>query len=142
MSRHPFPRWVTPDANLREVAPRLYVGNPRGIEHPPPGGRWALVIDFCGELERDPSRYRRALRALSFPFKDGDPIPDGVLDRLQGPVLLHCAAGLSRSVSVAYAMIRATHNTGHREALALVKADPRFPLPETLGSAYDWVEAR
>jgi len=144
-----YPRWINPDheINLREVGPGLYVGGRKA-----PGAMdWALVVDMIGQ-SRSPIyryRYRDADEVLSVPMTDGDQIPSEALDAiyravilntLDGPILLHCQAGLSRSASVAYAVLRRLFGLSHREALRRVKAHADFPMSLTLESARQWVE--
>jgi hypothetical protein len=139
-----FPRWIQTDAsmNLREVAPGLYVGavDSAAVQ----GARWAAVINFCGCGPRVPAPVYRV-----FAFGDGGDFPPGSLDATleilraaQGPVLIHCAAGLSRSVSAAYAMLVAHYGLDRARAMALVKAHPRFPVESTLRSAELWLRRR
>lgn len=105
---------------------------------------WALVVDFYGSSIGRDFPYR----VYAFPFPDGHPFNPLVLDAVlpmvvqalaRGPVLLHCKAGLSRSASAAYAVLRAHDGLSHEEALARVKAHPAFPMAITLNSARAWV---
>jgi len=112
---------------------------------------WGLVVDACGS-SLDPSwehKYLLAREVVAMPFSDGDPIPAGALDvvaplvertlAINEPVLVHCAAGLSRSASIGYALLRRMHGLGHEDALARVYAgDPNYPLLPTLNSARAW----
>jgi hypothetical protein len=148
-----WPRWIERDEtiNLREVAPNLYVGAEYATLHPPEGQKWELVVDWYGSSKQYPSRVKRtAKKLLSLPFLDGDAFPEGALDTLarrvqaarrQGPVLVHCQAGLSRSASSAYALLRKLSRVPHEEALRRVKVMAGFPRKETLGSARRWVES-
>jgi hypothetical protein len=147
-----YPRWIEREEshNLRAVAPRLYVG----AEFSPglrPEGRWAGVVDLFGtsELASHGFLYQGTRKLLTWSFDDGDRFPHGCLDaigrfvrqqRARGPVLLHCHAGLSRSASAAYAMMRLDEGLTHDEALRRVKIHPDWPRTQTLASARRWIE--
>lgn len=153
-----FPRWIATDDdhNLREVASGLYVG----AELSPglrPAGKWSAVVDLYGLSER-PERhflYDGTHSLLTWPFLDGDTFPEGLLDtvgrlvhqrRPHGPILLHCQAGLSRSASCAYAMMRGLGRMSHAEALRRVQEgtgyEDEFPRTQTLASARKWAKKR
>lgn len=148
MARSKFPRWVSHDPNtfLREVAPNLFVG----AQLAPTTQAWAGIVDLCGSSSSPlmSMHYASCPVFLRWVFDDGDEIPEGLLDavvplvaevRRTGPVLIHCRAGLSRSASVAYAVIRILHELNHRRALDRVFAAPGWPVPNTLVSARAWV---
>lgn len=159
--RPSWPRWLRSSrfdpSNLREVAPGLYVGS----EFAPQAAAFSLVVDLYGSSLYHPERYRAVGKVFRHQFDDGDEIPAGLLDTLlplvtaalvatqragarhdQNGVLIHCQAGLSRSPSVAYALLRVVYQIPHHEALRRVSADPdgRFPLPATLQSAVRWAD--
>lgn len=152
VSSVPWPRWIDPTSgvNLREVATNLYIGGSDAVGRPPSGAGWSLVVDvdgsaFCRDRRM---RYIDVPVVLSFGFDDGDPVPRGLLDivlplvylRLdEGPVLVHCAAGMSRSASVVYALLRRLHDLDHSEAMRRVFVTNPWPLPNTLYSARMWV---
>lgn len=155
----PWPRWIETDDNtdsdedsvlLREVAPNLFVGAEMAPLYPPGQKKWELVVDWYGSSGRWPSRTKGTAKAvLSIPFLDGDVFPPGALDRVlrrvrtakkRGPVLIHCFAGLSRSASATYALLRRLSRLPHREALRRVKVTPEYPMPATLASARAWAE--
>jgi hypothetical protein len=148
-----YPRWLTKPLdgmNLREVAPGLYVGE----QSAPLRGDWHTIIDFYGGAPWlvQPA-YAQAKNYVRIPFDDGDSFPQGALsaawDAWQlaaldgGETLIHCQAGLSRSASAAYALIRRRYGLRHAEALSYVETPPtahKFPLKPTLKSAEDWVK--
>jgi len=145
-----YPIWLTGHealGNLREVGPGLFVGD----QYSPKLGRWAGVLDLCGGLSATGRhRYASAQEVISLPFMDGDAIPELTLDiawelyrKARGqPVLIQCAAGLSRSTSVAYALLRRHHGFSHERALRRVQVPGRegeYPMPRTLASARAWV---
>lgn len=172
-----YPRWLlggptdtaaTSDCLLREVAPGLLVGSSlcptdtRTLRERIAGTAGAqdralttpfAVVQFsrsCPVLHRP--------EHLRVPFEDFGPIPPQVLAAAVDfahawfptrPVLVQCHAGLSRSASVAYALLRVVHGLTHDEALARVAhtvehADrpARWPHPATLASAQAWCDAR
>ena len=148
-----FPRWISrdPEYNLREVAPRLFVG----AEQAPllaPRIKWTAIVDFYGEgAKPDRCTWYQHSAVLRWPFLDGDNFPVGCLDAVRsfvagqirdGPVLIHCQAGLSRSASAAYGLLR-TAGLSHEEALRRVYAsEPEFPRHATITSAREWARAR
>lgn len=141
--------------NLREVGPGLFVGaseSPKLDLSPP----FHAIIDFYGQNRMYaingpswPIGYKRAAVVSHRSFSDGDAFPRGVLDealaiytKADGPMLLHCQAGLSRSPSAAYALLRIVHGLDHAEALHAVRSPmwkTMFPVKSTLESARDWV---
>jgi hypothetical protein len=150
-----WPRYIDRSefVNLRAVGPRLYVG----AEGSPPKASWALVVDLYGaplEEGRLDTRYRTTERLLHVPFLDGDAFPRGWLGavvsavstaRKHGMVLIHCQAGLSRSASAAYAVLRVLDGLPHADAYERIKTDEgtnTWPRVETLGSARRFVERR
>jgi hypothetical protein len=150
-----YPRWLTAPLdgmNLREVAPNLYVGE----ETAPLRGDWHTIIDFYG---RAPwlvqLSYPQARNYVRIPFEDGAEFPKGALDAAWdayqmaaiegGDTLIHCQAGLSRSASAAYALLRKRFGLRHAEALDRVVTpitDHQYPLTTTLRSAADWARSR
>lgn len=139
-----LPRWICGDPRgrgvvvtcaLRDVGEGVFVGS-AGARFDPTTG---LAV---GE------------RALRRPFYDGDLAPPEMLDEVarwcagEPRVLVQCQAGLSRSASVAYALLRA-RGVGHAEALRRVEVrvphhdrDEAFPRRETLESCVAWARAR
>ena len=158
-----YPRWIMGDpatrplrvpAMLREVAPDLYVGSERAVDIMPDGWatRGALVqlSASCNPVGMLPS-YR-------WTFSDGDAVPGALLDdvalfvgrwRAKGPVLVQCQAGLSRSASVAYGLLRVLDGLDHAEALRRIETREEhydkplvWPRGATLESVVAWVDAR
>jgi len=153
-----WPRWIArqDDVNLRAVAPSLYVGAELSPGYRPDGKRWYAVVDLYGEsssLSRAPL-YQGVPILVRAPFSDGRSFPPGYLDAIlataahcrsaKKSMLIHCQAGLSRSASAAYAMLRVLDGLTHDEALRRVKlsSESRYPMATTLRSARRWVKAR
>lgn len=149
-----FPRWVNPEFNLREAYPGLFVGD---LNSPLQSREWGLVVDLCGALRTEPMgrrRYPANAELISVRLEDGQPIPDAVFDKVYDrvrlallageKVLIHCAAGMSRSVSMAYAVLRVGRKMPHEEALSFVTTEEGirmgWPMRETLNSARRWAE--
>lgn len=138
--------------NLREVAPGLHVGSYLGVML---RSDWSLVIDYDGVSQEDdnasfyPPNTLQVLR-----FDDGRLFPQGHLNRtlelfdqiltpaLGRPVLLHCAMGLSRSPSAAYALLRVRYGLDHGKALRRIRVQGNlgYPLERTLAGAVAWAE--
>jgi len=148
-----YPKWIDnrDRFTLREVAPNIYVGGKNAINHMfhQPFIRFSAVIDLYGSsgwlLDRDAAKFTRYEKIA---FDDGASFPVGALDKIEaivrvnrtvGPVLIHCQAGLSRSVSAAYAMLRKLDGCSHDEALARVRGHPDYPMYHTLRSAQLWL---
>jgi hypothetical protein len=158
MNEH-WPRWIDPkgSANLREVAPNLYVGGllgfHKGLQH---GILWTLMLDVAGLSDSSAlhqlKRHRDedlGFETWSVRLEDGESIPSCVLDELyllvtthlkRGPVIIQCQMGLSRSASVAYAMLRTIFGLDSAEALRRVQTPglEMYPLKPTLESAMRW----
>ena len=147
-----FPYWIDESnghTNLRLVGRNLAVGAwaaPREFKG------WSGIIDFYGSSREDPEEYPEGASLLRIPFEDGQQFPKGALDtalmfvqahRKDGPVLFHCAAGLSRSASAAYAMLRVLDGLSHEDALERVQTENTdYPMQATLNSARGWVQRR
>jgi hypothetical protein len=152
---------VTYPKLLRAVDERLFVGPMGAILAPPAGLQWVGWVDLVEAEVRSeyPALARqRDTRALSLrpealfrtSIRDGVDIAPKVFARAlgayraaQGAVLVSCAAGLSRSPSVAYAILRRALGIGHEEAVRRVSVEG-WTLEGTapLASARAWAEAR
>lgn len=152
-----FPRWVPgvdERANLRCVHDNLYVGSAIAIlSRARPRVEWWAAVDLHGLRHPESFRREAAFGAmgvfLRHAFDDGQPIPEGLLDavaalvrRRRGPVLISCAAGVSRSASVAYAILRDESGVDHDEALRVVSCKGGRPMHGTLESARRWADHR
>jgi hypothetical protein len=166
-----FPRWETPfwyfggKPNLREVAPDLYVGAEGALLK----GSWDTVLCLNYTDRWDPPVWYRdqmrqaPVRVHRFSeFRDGLPIPTETLllaqtlwEGRKGPVLIHCHWGLSRSASVAAALLRGFLGCSEREALRRVslpdpeawdqvdeEGEPFWSRRDTFLSAMMWAEER
>lgn len=140
-----YPRWVTRvfEVNTREVAPNLYVGGRQAPRVFSRGGLGAVVSLY--HPVDDPAGVLEGLPSLYWPFRDGTSVPPGLLDAVLPfvqahaalPILVHCQAGMSRSASVAYAILRAL-GMDEVEARRRTWAREGFPLAATLASADTW----
>lgn len=150
-----YPRWHRGDgrANLREVGEDIFVGGAIAVlERPARGRRWWGAVDAHGPRHAEALRRELAFgeveRSVRWGFEDGDAVPAGLLDAAvalararRGPLLVCCAMGVSRSASIAYAVLRAVSGLGHDEALRRVACEAGRPLVATLASAKAWAEA-
>lgn len=153
-----FPRWLgfngesTRDMGMfrcREVAPGLFVG---GLASSLTASGWSAIVSLEFLTEKDRKSLSGVAPGACFvysPFEDGDPIPRETLDRSIrawderspfGPVLVHCAQGLSRSASVAYALLRLRFGLDHDESMRRIYVYDRYPLKKTLASAALYVQ--
>lgn len=152
----PGVRWLSRATlvNLREVAPRLYVGG-EGSPVYCRSERIDTVVELAGMSFDDRTNemrlrvYDRLARHLRWPFDDGQKFPAGCLAAVcglatgglvRGKVLIHCAAGISRAGSAGYAVLRVVFGLSHAEA-ARRALDPTIPpSSRTFRSAVDWVK--
>lgn len=141
-------------ANLRRVAPGLYVGGATAVcERSVRGHDWWAVVDCHGpkhtsSVQRE-VRFGQLDRVIRYAFEDGSPVPEALLvaaealyRRQAGPLLISCAAGVSRSASVAYALLRVVRGLSPDEAMARVACAAGRPLPNTVTSAEKWATQR
>ena len=159
-----FPRWIMGGPGerstaivptlLREVAPNLYVGSENATGYMPvtwrTHGALVQLSSSCAPVGEIPT-YR-------WTFNDGGPVPGALLDdvvrfvsqwRAKGPVLVQCQAGLSRSASVAYGLLRVLDGLDHAEAERRITTREEhydrplvWPRRPTLESVVAWAEAR
>jgi len=153
-----YPRWVMggPDdiaarspALLREVAAGLFVGSALAAPYVDAGCAVVRCSEHCVT-----AAHASTLTEL---FDDRAPIGAAIIGRVVAfvaahrparPVLIQCYAGLSRSASLAYAVLRVVDGLDHDAALARVAhavehsdRTARFPHPVTLASAQAWCDA-
>lgn len=158
MTKDAYPSWVGPHArvglvNLRIVAPNLWVGAMASPAFLPLDSGVDHILDVCGSSKDNVSEY--PVPFTSFRLVDGQPIPFEVLDRAlelmtsSSGLLVHCMAGLSRSASVAYALMRVRDGMSipmarHRIRSLDEQGDPiyGYPLSATIDSAEAWVQDR
>lgn len=161
-----WPRWESAPStlgttpNLREVAPDLYVGAATAVLTPPSQHTaWDTILCLNwseSDLALRPALggpdpavragYGAARVSHCASFIDGNKVPFAVLEDAlslwayrEGPMLIHCHWGLSRSASVAAAILRLKFDLPEDEALRRVRL-PGVPLtdwprPRTLNSA-------
>ncbi len=128
----------------REVAPGLYVRS-LGAVYPRP--KFARIV-LSSAVESD-----GVIGQLFMPTTDDAPIPDSVFEcaitfaryyRSRGvPLVVQCRMGLSRSASVAYAILRLVDGLDDAEALSRVRATAfgrDWPASVVIESARSWVE--
>ena len=159
-----FPRLISASFNLRRVASNLYVGgSPSVTELASPRG---TLLDLYG---REPGYTARevaigkmgASYRMSFPdgaevpfevFETAERLYRGVVDRnfskpLDGPddfLLVSCFAGVSRSASVVYALLRRVDGLPHAEAYRRVTEESASFVslnPLTFASARRYAES-
>lgn len=151
-----YPRWISYPldvGNLREVGKNLYVGDSRSVWMK----RWRLVVSMRPPTDRPAktwaSKEEPRWKHLKYYMEDGEPVPVNwlpqILDevraaRTAGPVLIHCLAGVSRSASIAYGVLRCLDGLDHNTALHRVKVPgdyyEKFPVRKTLNSVHAWAE--
>ena len=153
-----FPRWVlggpddthgVSDSLLREVADGLFVGSALSVHHAKGNVAVMQFSRHCPVFVGD--------AVLRVPFADREPVPPAVLDaavafarkwRHKRPVWATCFAGLSRSASVAYAVLRRVDGLPHDEALTRVASRVEhfdrvdyWPHSATIQSVMSWCES-
>lgn len=164
MSR--WPTWASEGHALREVAPGLFVGNAAALlareesGAPRRWGGWVQCANGSTDLGPVALRTVEAVAAsidctATLSLRDGAAVPSRDLDAAlvvarsarelgDGPTLVSCSAGLSRSAVVAYALLRAEGITAD-EALRRVSVRG-FDLAQHgaagLASVEAWIAAR
>lgn len=155
-----WPKWANQSdlILLRQVGPCLFVGAEGSPTHAQAHGV-RCIVDLYGDgvhPKVNDLRHQAYARVQTYrrPFLDGSKFPPGVLDKvsrlleicMEGsvPMLIHCQAGLSRSASAAYAMLRHHHDLPEEEALRRVRVPgwEVFPRPTTLAAAEAWAKLK
>lgn len=125
---HEVHRLTSGERAFDEIAPGLFVGRRPRLQELPPGV--TLVVDMCTEFPASRG-VASACAYVCIPTLDGTPPSPAELVRAvdavlaaRGPVLVHCAAGHSRSAMVALlaAIVRGTWpdlETAERAARAI-----------------------
>lgn len=144
-----YPRFLLPtDSNfstLREVYSGIFVGGARSPYV------MSGIVEYCIALhpldEEDiPFRLNQSFnfkRFISAPIEDGVEVPEDVLEmswqmyRKYGSILIHCKAGLSRSATVAYAILLKS-GFSNSEALRMVKIKKNYPFENMIIGATEW----
>jgi hypothetical protein len=162
MTTDTWPKWTEThsalaDTNLREVAPRLFVGSLLAAAL---DGPWSARVDLTYDGVPDPDNPDAPY--LHVGIHDGEWYRAHQLDAIAAfvrlalnvhsnptlhartRVIVHCAAGVSRSPSVAYGLLRVIfgldHETAFQRVLARLPMHP--PMPDTLCSVRDWADVR
>jgi hypothetical protein len=141
------------DVPITEVFPRLFVGGyiqaSRLAQENPSGIQAVLDVSTDAPWEEAPPYVEApGIVYAHIPFHDGEEIPDQKLwDCLQflaeqhsrhaNRVLVHCAAGISRSVTITAAFMHSTHIMDFTVALDYIKQRRPVanPAPAVLVSA-------
>ena len=152
-----YPRWIHEGSLLRQVSERLHVGGMGAFERGAPWGVWVDLADAEIRADAPALAGRRDRLAQRMPtenqlrvqVEDGRAMPPSVFDRAlalvratEGPTLISCAVGISRSASVAYALLRVLDRLTHEDAYERVFYEewPRLS-GGPLTSARVWAEA-
>lgn len=148
-----YPRWMNDRYNLREVAPGLYVGGIYSFSVMADKVLSKVILTDIRTVRSDTDQ-KVLLKmigdygpVLYLPFNDQTPIPEYVFEtvwsmyRSTGSMLIACFAGISRSVSVTYAML-VMSGYSREEAVALCFDPTQTPHHITFESAQRWVDGK
>lgn len=166
----PLPRLSSTVADGRFVAEQLVVANGSGASHPCFGDQPRFVLDVRSPwddgdaaearwLDPEPSMPPAVAHLRLLPVNDHGPVPvetaqaavDWYRDvREQRPdvlVVVNCLAGVQRSATIAYAILRRVYGLSHDEAFRRVAtrahraAEERFsPSTSTLADVRTWCD--
>ena len=167
--RRSFPAWHDgrEGYRLREVAPMLFVGGFHAGGSRPGRctrregssvhrSRWGGVVTLCSDYVRPLNLDNSlAIPHIHRAMMDGTSVPASTMRsamllyqaclQLGVPMLVLCSAGLSRSASLAYGLLRVVHGLSRAEALRRVQVGGyagRYPMPDTLASAERWARSQ
>lgn len=148
-----YPRWMNNRYNLREVAPGIYVGGIYSFSVMADKVLSKVILTDIRTVRSDTDQ-KVLLRmigeygpVLYLPFNDQTPIPNYVFETVwamyksTGSILIACFAGISRSVSVTYAML-VMSGYSKEDAVALCFDPNQPPHPVTFESADRWVDSK
>lgn len=148
-----YPRTINRRTNLREVSPGIYIG---GIYSLPYMADKILAKVILTDIrtvnsENDQKKILESIRdygpILYLPFDDRTPIPNYVFETVwamytsTGSMLIMCYAGISRSVSVTYALM-VMSGFSREIAMAVCFDSDQVPHPITFESANKWLDSK
>ncbi|MDX1992255.1 MAG: dual specificity protein phosphatase [bacterium] len=121
---------------MNQIRPWLYVGNRFSTEDPDLLGRTGIGA----MLQLYASVHQPGIPSIYVPIEDGYPLPSAIFtlgvgfvraQKAQGRrVLVACGAGISRSATVAIAVLKEEEGLGLKDAFLLVREGNPRALPD------------